>query len=81
MFATTLAAAILSITTPTGAGTPPAAGAPVAAPTSTPAPATTAKYNPRVCIVSEITGSLIRQRECRLLAQWRTDGIDPLPGK
>lgn len=71
------AAAILSITTPAAS-----AAAPAPAPaTSAPAPAKTAKYNPRVCIVGQITGSLIRQRECRLLAQWRTDGFDPLPGK
>lgn len=81
MFATMLAAAVLSITTPAAAGGAPAAAAPTAAPAPASAPAAAATYNPRVCLVDQVTGSYIRRRECRLLSQWRTAGIDPLPGK
>lgn len=74
----TFAAALLSVTAapqpaPTTAAAPSAAGAPAAASTSR------AKYNPRVCLVDQVTGSRIPVSECRPLAQWRTDGIDPLP--
>jgi hypothetical protein len=79
MFATTLAAAILSITTPTPGGAAPA-GAPAPA-GSAPAPAAAGSYNPRVCLVDQITGSHLRQRECHQLADWRKMGLDPLPGK
>lgn len=77
MFATTLAAAILSITTPTPGGAAPA-GAPAG---SAPAPAAVGSYNPRVCVVLDVTGSRIPQRECHQLADWRKMGLDPLPGK
>lgn len=59
-------------------------------PVATPAPAIAASankgakphaYNPRVCVVDTITGSRVPMRECRLLGQWRTLGIDPLPGR
>ena len=69
MFATTLAAAILSITTP-AAGQSDAAAQPAKG-----------RYNPRVCIVDYPTGTRIPTKTCKLLGQWRADGIDPLPGK
>ncbi|MEH3159306.1 MAG: hypothetical protein PGN08_10500 [Sphingomonas taxi] len=34
--------------------------------------------NPRVCIVDQVTGSRLPRRTCRLLSEWRADGIDPL---
>lgn len=80
MFATTLAAAILSITTPAAAPSS-APTAPAAGQSDATVAMATGKYNPRVCIVDMPTGSHIRTKTCKLLGQWRTDGIDPLPGK
>lgn len=65
----TIAAAILASTTP-------------AAATETPAPApapkaATADANPRVCFVDEVTGSHIRTKTCKRLAEWRAEGIEP----
>lgn len=80
MFATTLAAAALSITTPAPAGVAtatPAAGQSDA----TGAIPAKGRYNPRVCIVDYPTGTRIPVKTCKLLAQWRMDNIDPLPGK
>ncbi|MCU6453721.1 hypothetical protein LPN01_06495 [Sphingomonas sp. A2-49] len=34
--------------------------------------------NPRVCVVQRITGSMIPLRQCKSLADWRAEGIDPL---
>ena len=65
----TIAAAILASTTPTAA-------------TATPAPAPAPKVatvndNPRVCFVDEVTGSHLRRKTCKRLAEWRAEGIDP----
>lgn len=58
------------------------AAAPVAkeapATTSADAPVARGTYNPRVCIVDQVTGSRLPRRACRLLSEWRADGIDPL---
>ncbi|KIU30062.1 hypothetical protein SR41_01160 [Sphingomonas melonis] len=80
MFATTLAAAILSITTPAAAPAP-APAAPTAGQSDAAAQPAKGRYNPRVCIVDYPTGTRIPTKTCKLLGQWRTDGIDPLPGK
>lgn len=65
----TIAAAILSTTTPTAVETP----APAPAPRIE-----TAKANPRVCVVDRVTGSMIPLRVCKTLSDWRAQGIDPL---
>jgi hypothetical protein len=80
MLITTIAAALLSVT---------AAPQPVAAPMASATPVATAAavsaatmarpdYNPRVCLVDDVTGSHIRRRECKSLSQWRAAGLDPL---
>jgi len=67
----TIAAALLSITTPAAIATD--------APAPAPAPkAATAEANPRVCFVNEVTGSHMRSKVCKRLAEWRAEGIDPL---
>ena len=74
----TLAAALLAASGPVTKDAPAAA-----APATGTAPAVAAKsasYNPRVCVVTETTGSRLPRRECRLLKQWHTMGIDPLGG-
>ncbi|ANC86116.1 hypothetical protein [Sphingomonas sp. NIC1] len=81
MFATTLAAAILSITTPAAAPAP-APAAPAAGQSDAAAQPAKGRYNPRVCIVERPTGTMLTQKTCKPLEVWRhTDGIDPLPGK
>jgi len=80
MLITTIAAALLSTTaTPQPASTPTASATPVATAAAA-AAATMARpdYNPRVCLVDDVTGSHIRRRECKSLSQWRGAGIDPL---
>jgi hypothetical protein len=76
MLITTIAAALLSVT-----AAPAAAPAPSATPTAPAAPAAGtagATYNPRVCLVDQVTGSHIPRRECKSLSQWRAEGLDPL---
>jgi len=78
MLITTIAAALLSATAaPQPASTPTASATPVA---TAAAAATLARpdYNPRVCLVDDVTGSHIRRRECKSLSQWRAAGFDPL---
>jgi len=65
----TIAAAILSTTTPTAVETP----APAPAPRIE-----TVKANPRVCVVDYVTGSRIPVKVCKSLSDWRAQGIDPL---
>jgi len=72
-----IAAAILSTTAAQPDATTPAAPSAAAQSPST-APR---KYNPRVCMVERTTSARMPARECKLLGQWRTDGIDPLPGR
>ena len=48
--------------------------APPAVDASAPTPSDKTRY----CIKSEIvTGTLLQQRECKTLAQWKTLGVDP----
>jgi hypothetical protein len=80
MLITTIAAALLSATTaPQPAATPIASATPVTTAAAT-AAATMSRpdYNPRVCLVDDVTGSHIRRRECKSLSQWRAAGLDPL---
>jgi hypothetical protein len=80
MLITTIAAALLSATAaPQPAATPTASATPVAAAAAAGA-ATMAHpdYNPRVCLVDDVTGSRIPRRECKSLSQWRAVGLDPL---
>ncbi len=81
MFATTLAAAILSITTPAPSGAAAPAAPAAGQSDAIVGQAAKGRYNPRVCIVDYPTGTRIPTKTCKLLAQWRTDNIDPLPGK
>ena len=78
MLITTVAAALLSITS---APQPTATPTPIAAPVA-PAPvvvaAAPARANPRVCLVDEVTGSRLPIRTCKSLDQWRALGLDPL---
>lgn len=74
----TLAAALLAASGPVAKDAPA-----TAAPATVSVPAIAARpagYNPRVCVVTETTGSRLPRRECRLLKQWHTMGIDPLGG-
>jgi hypothetical protein len=77
MFVATVAAVLVANSLPVPATTP--VNAPAAA-AAAPATART-KANPRVCIVDRVTGSMIPLRQCRLLSDWRADGIDPLAKK
>ena len=73
MLITAIAAALLSVTVapqPSATPTPPAP-APVAS-------TVRARYNPRVCLVDQVTGSHIPVRSCKSLDQWRALGLDPL---
>jgi hypothetical protein len=69
MFVTAFAAAVLTTTPVIATDTPVPAPAPKAAP---------AAANPRVCFVDQVTGSHLRRKTCKTLAQWRALGIDPL---
>jgi hypothetical protein len=70
MFITVIAAAVLVSTNPVAAGATPVPSIVKAAETAP---------NPRVCLVRNITGSMLPLRTCKTLAEWRARGIDPLP--
>ena len=70
MLIATIAAAVLASSVPVATETP----------TPQPAPkATEANPNQRVCLVRNITGSMLPLRTCKTLAKWRARGVDPLP--
>ena len=69
MLIATIAAAFVTTVAPGAASDPAPAPAPRVA---------SADANPRVCIVDRITGSMIPVRQCKLLADWRAEGVDPL---
>ena len=48
------------------------------APTAATAVATAPKDSQRVCVVSRVTGSLIPNKTCKTLRDWRALGVDPL---
>ncbi len=48
------------------------------APAAATAVAAAPKDGQRVCVVSRVTGSLIPNKTCKTLRDWRALGIDPL---